>query len=140
MSSVLDNIQPAVKKETKKVSVITIVGVILMWIVFAILHFIKPESIPLDYTVFIGGIGGGAIAILNFFLMGLTVQKAAAAEDEGTARMKIKASYSQRMMLEIIWVIIAIVAPCFQFVAGIAPLLFPGTGIKIVGIFYKSNN
>ena len=140
MSSVLDNIQPAVKKETKKVSVITIIGVILMWIVFAILHFIKPESIPLDYTVFIGGIGGGAIAILNFFLMGLTVQKAAAAEDEGTARMKIKASYSQRMMLEIIWVIIAIVAPCFQFVAGIAPLLFPGTGIKIVGIFYKSNN
>ena len=140
MSSVLNNIQPAVKKETKKVSVITIIGVILMWIVFAILHFIKPESIPLDYTVFIGGIGGGAIAILNFFLMGLTVQKAAAAEDEGTARMKIKASYSQRMMLEIIWVIIAIVAPCFQFVAGIAPLLFPGTGIKIVGIFYKSNN
>ena len=28
----------------------------------------------------------------------------------------------------ILWVIVAIVAPCFQFVAGIAPLLFPGTG------------
>ena len=66
--------------------------------------------------------------------MGLTVQKVAAAEDEAAARMKMKASYSQRMMLQMLWVIVAIVAPCFQFVAGILPLLFPGTGIKLVGI------
>ena len=84
-------------------------------------------------------IGGGVIAVLNFFLMGLAVQKAASATDEGTARMKLKASYSQRFMMMILWVIVAIVAPCFQFVAGIAPLLFPGTGLKFVGIFHKAN-
>ena len=87
----------------------------------------------------LGGIGGGVIAVLNFFLMGLAVQKAASATDEGTARMKLKASYSQRFMMMILWVIVAIVAPCFQFVAGIAPLLFPGTGLKFVGIFHKAN-
>lgn len=137
MSSILDNVQPAVKKETKRVVKITAVGLILMWILFAVLHFTMPDKVPLDYTVFLGGIGGGAVAVLNFFLMGLAVQKAASASDEGTARMKLKASYSQRFLMRILWVILAIVAPCFHFVAGIAPLLFPGTGIKIMGIFHN---
>lgn len=137
MSSILDNVQPVVKKETKRVVKITAVGLILMWILFAVLHFTMPDKVPLDYTVFLGGIGGGAVAVLNFFLMGLAVQKAASASDEGTARMKLKASYSQRFLMQILWVILAIVAPCFHFVAGIAPLLFPGTGIKIMGIFHN---
>ncbi len=139
MSGLLENVQPAVKKETKRVVMITGAGLILMWILFAILHFTMPDKVPFDYTVFLGGIGGGVIAVLNFFLMGLAVQKAASATDEGSARMKLKASYSQRFMMMILWVIIAIVAPCFQFVAGIAPLLFPGTGLKFVGIFHKAN-
>ena len=112
MSSILDNVQPAVKKETKRIIKITIVGLILMWILFAVLHFAMPDKVPLDYTVFLGGIGGGAVAVLNFFLMGLAVQKAASASDEGTARMKLKASYSQRFLMQILWVILAIVAPC----------------------------
>ena len=139
MSGLLENVQPAVKKETKRVVMITGAGVILMWILFAILHFTMPDKVPFDYTVILGGIGGGVIAVLNFFLMGLAVQKAASATDEGTARMKLKSSYSQRFMMMILWVIAAIVAPCFQFVAGIAPLLFPGTGLKFVGIFHKAN-
>ena len=139
MSGLLENVQPAVKKETKRVVMITGAGLILMWILFAILHFTMPDKVPFDYTVILGGIGGGAIAVLNFFLMGLAVQKAASATDEGTARMKLKASYSQRFMMMMLWVIAAIVAPCFQFVAGIAPLLFPGTGLKFVGIFHKAN-
>ena len=139
MSGLLEKVQPAVKKETKRVVMITGAGVILMWILFAILHFTMPDKVPFDYTVFLGGIGGGVIAVLNFFLMGLAVQKAASATDEGSARMKLKASYSQRFMMMILWVIIAIVAPCFQFVAGIAPLLFPGTGLKFVWIFHKAN-
>ena len=139
MSGLLKNVQPAVKKETKRVVMITGAGLILMWILFAILHYTMPDKVPFDYTVILGGIGGGMIAVLNFFLMGLAVQKAASATDEGTARMKLKASYSQRFMMMILWVIAAIVAPCFQFVAGIAPLLFPGTGLKFVGIFHKEN-
>ena len=139
MSGLLKNVQPAVKKETKRVVMITGAGLILMWILFAILHYTMPDKVPFDYTVILGGIGGGMIAVLNFFLMGLAVQKAASATDEGTARMKLKASYSQRFMMMILWVIAAIVAPCFQFVAGIAPLLCPGTGLKFVGIFHKAN-
>lgn len=134
MSSFFSDIQPAVKKETKRVAVMTGVGVVLMWVVFGALHLGMPEKIPFNYTVILGGLAGGIVAVLNFFLMGLTVQKVAASTDEDAARTKMKASYSQRMMLQMIWVIIAIVAPCFHYAAGIIPLLFPGTGIKLMGI------
>lgn len=130
-------IQPAVKKETKKVIFYTLAGVVLMWGVFAALHGAMPEKVPFDYTVILGGLGGGAAAVLNFFLMGLTVQKAAACEDEGAARMRLKASYSQRMLLQLGWGIAAIIAPCFQFAAGLLPLLFPSMGIKLNAVFKK---
>ena len=35
MSGLLENVQPAVKKETKRVVMITGAGLILMWILFA---------------------------------------------------------------------------------------------------------
>ena len=137
MSNFMDNVQPAVKKETKRVAVSTVTGVILMWIVIGVLHLVLPEKVPFNYMVILVGIGGGIIAVLNFFLMGLTVQKVASSEHESAARMTMKSSYSQRMMLQILWVIVAIVAPCFWFVAGILPLLFPSLGIKIMGIMKK---
>lgn len=137
MSGFWKNVQPAVRKETTRVAVSTLIGVVIMWIVFGILHGVMPEKVVFDYTVILGGIGGGLVAVLNFFLMGLTVQKVASSTDEDAARMKMKASYSQRMLFQMLWVVIAIVAPCFQFVAGIAPLLFPGVGIKLMGIIKK---
>lgn len=137
MSKIFSDIQPAVKKETKNVALYTGSGVVLMWIVFFVLHLFMPEKVLFDYTVFLGGIGGGLIAVLNFFLLGLTVQKVASTEDEENARKFMKTSYSQRMMLQAVWMVVAIAAPCFQFVAGLVPLLFPGAGIKIVGIIKK---
>lgn len=137
MSKLFEEMQPAVKQETKRVAVMTLAGVVLMWGVYAVLHIYMPEKVPLDYTVFLGGLGGAAVAIGNFLWMGLTVQKVVSIADEDAAKMKVKASYSQRTLLQILWVIIAIVAPCFHFVAGILPLLFPGMGIKIMGILKK---
>ena len=137
MSKLFEEMQPAVKQETKRVAVMTLAGVVLMWVVYAVLHIYMPEKVPLDYTVFLGGLGGAAVAIGNFLWMGLTVQKVVSIDDEDAAKMKVKASYSQRTLLQILWVIIAIVAPCFHFVAGILPLLFPGMGIKIMGILKK---
>lgn len=135
--SIFAEAQPAVKKETKNVAVYTAIGVAVMWVVFGILHGVMPEKVPFDYKVILGGLGGGFVAVANFFFMGLTVQKVAASTDEDAARMKMKASYSQRMLLQMIWVVIAIAVPVFQFVAGILPLLFPSLGIKVNGIIFK---
>ena len=113
MSKMFADVQPAVRKETKKVAIGTFVCVVLMWAVFGIGHLAVPEQIPFDYTVLLAGFIGG-------------MDKQAAA--------KMKASYSQRMMLQLIWGVLAIAVPCFQFVAGILPLLFPNIVIKTVGI------
>lgn len=138
MGKMLDNMQPAVKQETKNVAVYTVVGVVLMWLLFLVLHLAMPEKVPFNYTVILGGIGGGAVAVLNFLWMGLMVQKAAArADDQDAVKTLVKGSYTQRMLFQMVWVVIAIAAPCFHYVAGIIPLLFPGTGIKLTGILKK---
>ena len=130
-------LQPAVKKETRNVLIITIIGVALMLIVFTILHLIIPDKVPLDYKVFLGGICGGAVAFLNFFLMALTVQKVAAMEDRDQATKMMRLSYSRRLGIQCIWIVVAIFAPCFNAAAGIIPIFFPSLGIKIYGIFRK---
>ena len=134
MSNFGDKVQPAVKKETKNVAIYTVVGVVVMWVGFLILHLIWPEKIPFDYRVILGGIGGGAVAVLNFFLMGMAVQKAVSETDEAGAKRRMQASYSQRNLMQMLWAVLAIVLPCFQFAAGILPLLIPGTVIKLMGM------
>ena len=111
MSNFRDKVQPAVKKETKNVAIYTVVGVVVMWVGFLILHLIWPEKIPFDYRVILGGIGGGAVAVLNFFLMGMAVQKAVSETDEAGAKRRMQASYSQRNLMQMLWAVLAIVLP-----------------------------
>lgn len=47
MSEMFANVQPAVRKETKKVAIGTLVCVVLMWAVFGIGHLVNPSQIPL---------------------------------------------------------------------------------------------
>ena len=124
-------VSPALKKELKRIGIGTAVLVLLMWAVFAVLHAIFPDAVPFDYTVILGGIFGGLIAVGNFFLMGLTVQKVSAQEDEAAAKKLMQFSISRRYLLIFIWGIIAILVPCFNAAAGIAPLLFPSIIIKV---------
>lgn len=137
MSNFWDNVQPAVKKETKNVAVSTAVGVVIMWGVFAVLHMVMPDKVPLDYTVFLGGICGGLIAVMNFFLMGITVQKVAASTDEDAARSRMKASYSQRTMIQMLWIIVAIAAPLFSFCGRDRTASFSGNGYQDNGNYKK---
>lgn len=137
MSSFFEKIQPAIKSETKKVAISTAICVGLMWAVFFAFHMMNPESVPFDYTVILGGIGGGIVAVLNFFLLGLTVQKVTNAQEDDVAKKMMKSSYSNRFLLQVVWCIAVMIAPCFQLVAGILPLLFPSIGIKILGIMMK---
>lgn len=145
----MEKIQPAVKKETINVTIYTSILTVLSWIVFFIVHLAFPDSISFDhpifggmfdYTIFTGGIAGAFIAVLNFFLMGLTVQKVASDTDEDRAKKRMKMSYTYRYLMQIVWIIICIFAPCFQIVAGILPLIFPGIGIKFFGALRSKHN
>ena len=134
MSSFWDKVQPAVKEETKRLAISTLAGVVLMILSFFVLHIFMPEKVPFDYTVFLGGIAGGCIAVFNFFWMGLTVQEVVTLKNEDSARARMKASYTHRMLMQMLWVVIAIITPVFQTAAGILPLFFPGIWFKILGI------
>ena len=48
MSKMFADVQPAVRKETKKVAIGTFVCVVLMWAVFGIGHLAVPEQIPFE--------------------------------------------------------------------------------------------
>ena len=127
-------IQPAVKTETGRIALGTGVGVLIMYVIFFILHMVLPNWAPFDYKVILGGIGGFIVAVGNFFWMGMTVQKVTSIEDDKQARQTMGVSLRYRTLMQILWVIIAIVAPVFNLVTGIVPLFIPSLFIKLRGI------
>ena len=135
------SIQPAVKTETGRIAMGTGIGVLIMFVLFFVLHMVIPEDapfnlgVPFDHTVILGGIGGFVVAVGNFFWMAMTVQKVASMEDEKQARATMGVSYRYRTLLQLLWVILAIVLPVFNPVAGIVPLFIPSLFIKLRGIF-----
>lgn len=135
----MGKISPALKKEFRRIGIGTAALVFVMWAVFGVLHRFFPDSVPFDYTVILGGLVCGAIAVLNFFLMGLTVQRITATDDEEAARKMMKLSQSRRYLMVFGWGIIALLVPAFNPVAGLVPLLFPGIVIKTVYPFILKN-
>ena len=91
------------------------IGCIGVMALFLILHLIFPEStVKFDYRVVLGALCGGAVAVANFFLMALTVQSVVNVENKDDALRMMRVSYRNRMLMRGLWVIIAIVAPCFN--------------------------
>lgn len=127
-------IQPAVKKETAYIAGSTIAGTCVMILAFWALHQFMPDTVPFDYKVILGGILGSAVAAGNFFLMGLTVQKIANTDNQDEAYKSMKASYRFRTLIQLLWVVLAMVLPVLNGAAGIIPLFFPSLCIKARGI------
>ena len=127
-------LQKAVKKETGILAVSVAAGVLVMYLVFFCLHMVVPDWAPFDIKVIIGGIGGYMVAVGNFLGMAVSVQKVASIEDEDRARKTMGVSYRYRTMIQFLWIILSIVLPFINPVAGIAPLFIPSIVIKLRGI------
>ncbi len=129
-----EKIQPGIRQEIKRISLYICIGNLVMWMVWLGLSFAFPGKIVFDYTVLLGGIGGGLAALIDFVWLGMTLQRAVDIEDTELAKRWIRAGYTKRSVFRIVWVAVAIMAPCFHYIAAIIPLVFPGTGIKISGM------
>lgn len=128
-------LQSAVKKETVAVATGTGIGCLVLIALFLVFYLIFPESsVKFDYRVVLGALVGGAVAVANFFLMAVTVQNVVNVTNRDDALRMMRVSYRNRMLMRGIWIIIAIVAPCFNYAAGIIPLFIPGFVIKLRGI------
>lgn len=83
-----------------------------------------------DLTVVWGALLGSAVAIANFFYLGLSVQKAAANTDR--AMLVMKTSYTVRMLICVAALVVGFVAPIFHWLAVIIPLLLPRVTIYVM--------
>lgn len=118
-------IDATVKKETLYIASFSAVLSLLMQAVFLIIS-------NWHFSVLLGNVWGYAAAVANFFLLGLTVQKAVT-KDEEEARKLIKLSHTLRNMLILIVAVIGIVVPFFNTWAAIIPLFFPRISIFFRG-------
>ncbi len=133
-------LQKAVKDETVFVALGSIILSVIMVIVFFVLHRVFPERVPMDLPVIIGAVGGCAVAIGNFFLMAVTVQKVAGIENYDQAYRSMQVSYRYRTFLQLIWCVLTMVLGFINPVAGMLPLLWPSLLIKGRGILNGVKN
>ena len=76
---------------------------------------------------------GAVTAIGNFYILCITIQKAVEIQDQKLMKMKFQVSYNARMLIQGVWVIVALLVPQLDVVAGAVPLLFPHLIIMAMG-------
>ncbi len=89
-----------------------------------------------DYTVLLGNILGGGAGVLNFLLLGVTVQKAVD-KDEKDAKTFMKASQSLRTLMLFVIAAIGAILNIFNTWAVLIPLLFPRIAIALSPLIRK---
>ena len=110
--------QQSIVKETKRIAVGTVIMLIVMLAVYAVLG-------KFTVGVLLGGLLGSAYAIFNFFMLGMTLQKAASMTDQQMAHMKVRSSCSTRMIGMLILAVVAFALPFVEGIPCLIALLFP---------------
>lgn len=114
-------INEVVLKETKYIGTVVLILSILTQGIFLIIG-------KWDYTVIFGNILSGAAAVLNFLLMGITIQGATEG-DEKQGRNKMKTSQILRTFMLFAVAAFGCALPCFNTVTVLVPLFFPRIAI-----------
>lgn len=105
---------------------------ILLWtaILSLVMQLIFVFTNHWDYTVLLGNVWGAFISVLNFFCMGLFIQKAVNVNQD-EAKKIIKLSQTLRTLALFVLIVIGILMPFFSTIAVILPLFFSRFGIFI---------
>ena len=119
--------QQGIVKETKRIAIGTGIMLIVMLVVYAVLG-------RFTIGVLLGGLLGSAYAIFNFFMLGMTLQKAASMTDQQMAHMKVRSSYSTRMIGMLILAVVAFALPFVEGIPCLIALLFPRATIFVLQV------
>ena len=128
----MKKVDATVIKETKYIALWVLVFSVLMEAVFLVAGI-------WDYTVLLGNLLGGLVAVLNFFLMGITVQSAIQKEEKA-AKSTMKVSMLYRNLLILVSAILGVVLPFFNTYSSIIPLFFPRIAIFFRPFFDKKKS
>lgn len=123
-------VDKTVLKETKYIAAVTVILSVLLQAVFLIIH-------KWNYTVLLGNVLGAAAATGNFFLMGLTVQRAVKL-DEKEAKTLMKSSQTLRNFGLFVIGMIGVLLSVFNTVTVLVPLFFPRFAILLKPFVDKS--
>ena len=129
VGDVMSKIDATVLKETKYIAVFVFLLSAIFQAVFLIIS-------KWDLNVLFGNILSASASVLNFFLMGLTVQKAVLKDEKG-AKATMKLSQTYRTLFLAVVLIIGLSVPCFNKIAVIIPLFFPRLAITARPFFDK---
>ena len=127
--------QETVLRETKRIAVGVFSMLAIMLVVYAALG-------RFSLAVVLGGLIGALYAVLNFLLLGMTVQKVAEMREgnEELARMQMKSSYNMRMVIMILLIVVAFALPFVDGLACMIPMLFPRLTILVLQLTGKIKN
>lgn len=89
-----------------------------------------------NYTVLLGNLLSGVFSVINFLLMGITVQIAVENEEKSAAN-KMKLSQTLRSLMMGLVLIVGIFVPVFNTVAVVIPIFFPRIGVGMRSLFMK---
>lgn len=117
-------LQPASKKEVRRIAVGTALCDVLMIAALLLLSLVGVGKFE-PLRILLGAAGGSCVAVLNFTIMCLTVQGAVNFDDQKKMKAYIQGSYNGRLALQALWVVVCIIVPQIHVLAGAAPLLFP---------------
>ena len=119
----LSKIDPTVKRMTRYIAACVLVLSVLMEAVYLV---IGEWHLP----VLLGNLLGAFAAVLNFFLMGLTIQRCLGLSEED-AKKFIRGSQSLRLMMIFAFCAIGAAAPIFDLLAVVLPQFFPRIGTML---------
>ena len=119
--------QQSIVKETKRIAVGTVIMLVVMLAIYAVLG-------KFTVGVLLGGLLGSAYAIFNFFMLGMTLQKAASMTDQQMAHMKVRSSYSTRMIGMLVLAVVAFALPFVEGIPCLIALLFPRATIFVLQV------
>ena len=125
----MKKIDPIIWKETRYIAMWVLILSALMEAVFLVIG-------RWDVTVLFGNLLGGGMAILNFLLMGLTVQSALGKEEK-EAKQALRASMALRSVLVFVVVAVGVLLPVFSNWTVILPLFFNRVAIALRPAFSK---
>ena len=123
----MKKIDKAIWKETRFIAIWTLIFSMLMQAVFLLIDW--------DYTVLLGNLISAVAGILNFFILGVTVQKGIECKDEKQQQNIMKISKALRMIFMLVVLIIGVVF--VNVWATIIPVVFPRIAILIRPLFDK---
>ena len=116
-------LQPASQREVKRIACGTAVGGVLLVAVMFVLSLMGVGAF--DYRVITGAIGGCIVAVLNFAMMCMTIQRAVNISEQNAMKSFIQGSYTGRLLLQAGWIVAAYLIPWVNVFAAAIPLLFP---------------